>query len=301
MSLLKLGKDNWARTSPTKLGILYIALTLFVGFAAINTGNNLLYLTFGMMLSFVIVSGVISMFNLARIDVDFNVPRDIYALSSTNLIFTLSNKKPLIPSYSLTIDLNGRKTFVPYLKRDTKLKTNLRYIFNKRGWNSIPDATISTSFPFGFFKKWIRIDLGKKEVLVYPKIEKVDISSDYLKEKKGENEIDRKGFGTDLRSIKDFSQGDNPKFIHWKVSAKKNKLMLKEMQDEESESVTLQFNPTKNKGELERQIVSIASTLMELLNRNYLVDFISPQKTYQHTQIGNPPREVLSYLALYNN
>ncbi len=77
--------------------------------------------------------------------------------------------------------------------------------------------------------------------------------------------------------------------------------MLKEMQDEESESVTLQFNPTKNEGELERQIVQIASTLMELLRKNYLVDFISPQKTYPHTQIGNPPREVLSYLALYNN
>ena len=77
--------------------------------------------------------------------------------------------------------------------------------------------------------------------------------------------------------------------------------MLKEMQDEESESVTLQFNPAKNKGELERQIVNIASTLMELLNKNYLVDFISPQKTYTHSQIGNPPREVLSYLALYND
>lgn len=301
MSLLKLGKDNWARTSPTKLGVLYIALTLFVGFAAINTGNNLLYLTFGVMLSFVIVSGIVSMFNLARIDVDFRVPRDIYALSTTSLIFTLANNKPLIPSYSLTIDLNGRKTFVPHLNREAKLKTNLKYIFNKRGWNTIPDATISTSFPFGFFKKWIRIDLGKKEVLVYPKIEKVDISAEYLKEKMGENEIDRKGFGTDLRSIKDFSVGDNPKFIHWKVSAKKNKLMLKELQDEESESVTLQFNPTNNKGELEQQIVSIASTLIELLNRNYMVDFISPQKIYPHAQIGNPPREVLSYLALYDN
>lgn len=301
MSLLKLGKDNWARTSPTKLGILYIALTLFVGFAAINTGNNLLYLTFGVMLSFVIVSGIISMFNLARIDVDFKIPRDVYALSSTNLVFSLRNNKPLIPSYSLTIDLNGRKAFVPYLKRDAKLKTNLLYVFSKRGWNTIPDATISTSFPFGFFKKWIRIDLGKKEVLVYPKIEKIDISDSFIQEKKGENEIDKKGFGADLRSIKDFSQGDNPKFIHWKVSAKKNKLMLKEMQDEESESVTLQFNPTKNEGELERQIVQIASTLMELLRKNYLVDFISPQKTYPHSQIRNPPREVLSYLALYNN
>ena len=151
MSLLKLGKDNWARTSPTKLGMLYIGLTLFVGFAAINTGNNLLYLTFGVMLSFVIVSGIISMFNLARIDVDFKVPRDVYAMSHANLVFTLKNNKPFIPSYSLTIDLNGRKAFVPYLKRDEKLKTSVRYIFNKRGWCSIPDATISTSFPFGFF------------------------------------------------------------------------------------------------------------------------------------------------------
>lgn len=301
MSLLRLGKDNWARTSPTKLGILYIALTLFVGFAAINTGNNLLYLTFGVMLSFVIVSGVVSMFNLARIDVDFRVPRDVYALTPANLQFTLKNNKPFIPSYSLTIDLNGRKAFVPYLKRDALLKTDLRYIFNKRGWNAIPDATISTSFPFGFFKKWIRIDLGKKEVLVYPKIEKIDLSSENIIEKKGENEVDRMGHGSDLRSIKDFLSGDNPKFIHWKLSAKQNKLMLKEMEDEESESVTLQFNPSGDNGEIERQIVHIASTLVELLNKNYLVDFISPHKTYTHSQIGNPPREVLAYLALYDN
>ncbi len=89
--------------------------------------------------------------------------------------------------------------------------------------------------------------------------------------------------------------------MHWKVSAKKNKLMLREMQDEESESVILEFIPTKNKSELEKQIVQVASTLMELLRKNYLVDFISPKKTYPHTQIGNPPREVLSYLALYND
>ena len=69
MSLLKLGKDNWARTSPTKEGLTFIALSLFVGFAAINTGNNLLYLTFGIMMSFVAASGFLSMINLSRIEV----------------------------------------------------------------------------------------------------------------------------------------------------------------------------------------------------------------------------------------
>ena len=67
MSLLRLGKDNWARTSPTKEGLIFILLSFVVGFSAINTNNNLLYLIFGVMLSLVLVSGIISMINLSRI------------------------------------------------------------------------------------------------------------------------------------------------------------------------------------------------------------------------------------------
>jgi len=301
MSLLRLGKDNWARTSPTKDGILYISLTLFVGFAAINTGNNLLYLTFGMMLSFLVISGIVSMFNLARLNITIKAPRDIYAQQPTNMSFYILNEKPFLPSYSLTLELEGNKTFVPYIPGNKKIKTHLRYIFRKRGWSIIPDATVTTAFPFGFFKKWIRIDLNQLEVLVYPKIENIDISDDMFSNKQGEIEKDSRGFGTDLRSIKEFNTGDNPKFIHWKVSAKRNKLMIREMQDEESESVILNFNPSDNENELERQIVKVASVLTKLLTQNYLVDFISPTKTYDHSQISNPPRNVLTYLALFRN
>ena len=81
MSFLRLGKDNWARTRPTKEGLTFIALSLFVGFAAINTGNNLLYLTFGIMMSFVVASGVLSMINLSRIDVRLRSPGDVFALT----------------------------------------------------------------------------------------------------------------------------------------------------------------------------------------------------------------------------
>lgn len=301
MSLLRLGKDNWARTSPTKDGILYISLTLFVGFAAINTGNNLLYLTFGMMLSFLVISGIVSMFNLARLNITLKAPRDIYAQQPTNMIFYIQNEKPFLPSYSLTLELEGNKTFVPYIPGNKKIKTHLRYIFRKRGWSIIPDATVTTAFPFGFFKKWIRIDLNQQEVLVYPKIENIDISDDMFSNKQGEMEKDSRGFGTDLRSIREFNTGDNPKFIHWKVSAKRNKLMLREMQDEESESVILNFTPSDNENELERQIVRVASVLTKLLTQNYLVDFISPTKTFDHSQISNPPRNVLTYLALFRN
>jgi hypothetical protein len=81
MSLLKLGKDNWARTRPTKVGLTFIALSLFVGYAAINTGNNLLYLAFGIMISFVVASGILSMINLSWIAVSLNRPGVLFALT----------------------------------------------------------------------------------------------------------------------------------------------------------------------------------------------------------------------------
>src|SRR3990172_2285078 len=122
MNPFKLGKDRWARTGPTKEGIIFLTLTLFVGFAALNTGNNLLYLVFGMMLSFIAASGIISMINLSGIEVKAITPEDVFALTPTPLKFSVRNLKSLIPSYTLTIDIEGKSAFIPYLPpKSTKL------------------------------------------------------------------------------------------------------------------------------------------------------------------------------------
>src|SRR3954465_3712765 len=48
------------RLSFTREGRLIVILSVGVGFAAINTGNNLLYLLLGWLLSFLIASGTLS-------------------------------------------------------------------------------------------------------------------------------------------------------------------------------------------------------------------------------------------------
>ena len=56
----------WSRRRPprklkfTREGKFFVGITLGVGFAAINTGNNLLYLLLGMLLSLIVLSGVMS-------------------------------------------------------------------------------------------------------------------------------------------------------------------------------------------------------------------------------------------------
>lgn len=298
MSFLKLGKDNWARTSPTREGMTFIGLSLFVGFAAINTGNNLLYLTFGIMMSFVVASGIISMANLSRIEVNLLPPGDVFALTPAPLKFSLTNRKFLIPSYSLTIEIEGKKGYIPYLPTGTGKTATVRYIFKERGWNSIPEARLSTRFPFGFFKKWIKADLGEEEILVFPKINEAVAEAKTRKNRSGERESEKTGFGDDLRSIKEYSEGDNPRLIHWKTTAKTGRLMVREMHDDATGAL-IEFTPDSDKTRLEHQISRIASLIVDLLKKGVRVEFIAPDRTFSPSQIGGSPRPVLTYLALF--
>src|SRR4030095_759081 len=52
-----------------RAGWLFFVLTMGVGFAALNTGNNLLYLVFSFLLAFLVLSGVLSEAALRRIEV----------------------------------------------------------------------------------------------------------------------------------------------------------------------------------------------------------------------------------------
>src|SRR5262245_33888588 len=58
----------------TREGKYFVGITIGVGFAAINTGNNLLYLLLGMMLSLIIASGIMSELSLRALTVTRQPP-----------------------------------------------------------------------------------------------------------------------------------------------------------------------------------------------------------------------------------
>ncbi len=62
------------RLSFTREGQILVFLSVGVGFAAINTGNNLLYLLLGWLLSFIIASGVLSEATLRQLVVERRPP-----------------------------------------------------------------------------------------------------------------------------------------------------------------------------------------------------------------------------------
>ena len=300
MSLLKLGKDNWARTSPTKEGLVFIILSFIVGFSALNTNNNLLFLIFGVMLSLVVISGIISMINLSRINIELAAQPDIYALTPSVITFNLTNQKPIIPSLSLTLEMNDNKSYLLYLPSSSTRPVRMNCFFNSRGWNDLPVLNLYTKFPFGFFKKWIRVEVENKRILVFPNIHEVNLDKNTETVLSGEDKSFKTGHSEELKSIKDYSTGDNVKDIDWKSTAKLNKLMVKEFLDNETKSAKIIFEPKgKNLSNIEHYISEKASLLNEFVKKGFSVDFITSDKIFRTICSKNQINRVLTYLALY--
>src|SRR3954447_20727235 len=85
VALARWGK-SWRRwTRPprrltfTREGKYFVGITVGVGFAAINTGNNLLYLLLGMMLSLIVASGILSEVSLRGLEVTRRPPSRLHA------------------------------------------------------------------------------------------------------------------------------------------------------------------------------------------------------------------------------
>jgi uncharacterized protein (DUF58 family) len=92
------------RTTVTVEGLLFIVFLVVIGFAAWNTGNNLLYLILSAMLAFLIAANLIGRVSLAGVAVQLRFPDHIYAGESASISVTLLNHKRVLPSYSVLVE-----------------------------------------------------------------------------------------------------------------------------------------------------------------------------------------------------
>lgn len=86
----------------TKAGILYALVVLLIGIAALNTGNNLLYIIVAVMLAAIAVSGVASAFCLRGLELELKIPEHIFAGTEVSATVCVSNPRRWVPSLSIS-------------------------------------------------------------------------------------------------------------------------------------------------------------------------------------------------------
>ena len=92
----------------TRAGVVYVLVTLVIGIAALNTGNNLLYIVVAAMLAAILVSGVISALVLRSLQLEVRLPEHMFAGRPVIGRIMLRNPRRFLPSFSIRV-LPARK------------------------------------------------------------------------------------------------------------------------------------------------------------------------------------------------
>lgn len=230
----------------TREGIHFVLLAIGVGFAAINTGANLLYLLVAMMLSVIIVSGLLSEQSLRKVSASVGAIPPLVAGLQASIPVTLRNDKRRFSSFSLAVTpvwSGPPAEQAPYFRRLSSREERtdiLRATFPKRGLYWMEGVKLSTLFPFGLFLKAAARE-APTEIWVYPALRPIEWSLlSTLEEAVFSSE--RKGEGAGFNQFRNYLPGDDSRLIHWKVSARQGRLIVKERELEEDREVVLFFN-----------------------------------------------------------
>ena len=164
----------------TREGKFFLGITLGVGFAAVNTGNNLLYLMLGLLLALIVVSGLMSELSLRDLSVVRRLPLRAQVGRPHLVEIEVFNHKGRVPSYAIEVeDLRAgqpadKRCFFLKISPKSAQVAAYRRTPGKRGVDRHTGFRIATRFPFGLFEKSREVP-ADGELIIYPAVDAVQL------------------------------------------------------------------------------------------------------------------------------
>ena len=223
----------------TREGKVFVSVTLGVGLAAVNTGNNLLYLVLGLMLSLLLVSGALSDVALWKLRFRRRLPRRLFAGAPALVELAVTNGKGRLPSYALEVrevfadplpdpeEAAPPRAFFLKIEPASTAHATYRWTPPRRGRHGLRGLQILTRYPFGLIEKG-RFLPAEAELVVYPARTPVDVRS-VLGASPGDRAAPRRlGHGGEVTGLREYRDGDDARAIHWRRSAALDRLVVRE-------------------------------------------------------------------------
>lgn len=260
------------RTKLTLTGWMLIFVALGIGSAAYNTASNILFMTLSLMLSSLVLSGILSLINFKKLRWNLKAPEHLQVGEVGVAEIELENNKRVFPTMSLCFRVGsseqvGETSLYMPSALPAGASTRLEWTFNprRRGSFRLNLHGVGSKFPFGFLDKSFG-ETQERGVLVWPA--RVDyrfgpqaMGRRYL------SGISRRssGLGSDLLNIRGYVAGDAPRLIHWKATARLNKLMVRQLAQEGEGGFHLVIDPDARlwSGERFEHLCSVVCSLSD--------------------------------------
>lgn len=242
---------NHRKTTPrtqvaiTREGWYYLGMLSFIVAGAIIRDINLLYIMAGMMLGPMLFSWYASTKSLRRIDVRRRHPKLVSVGDAFYVESVASKPKNAARCFATLVtdrvirhgdQLRGAmeaEMFFPAINAGSSAEASYRVSLSRRGRYQLGPMKVSTSVPLGLVRvtKTFHTDA---EVLVSPKVG--SLSSAWtrhldFKNDGGQKSARRRGNAEgDFYGMRDWRNGDGRNRIHWRTSAKRSKLTVRQFE-----------------------------------------------------------------------
>jgi uncharacterized protein (DUF58 family) len=262
---------------PTRAGWVFFGLTLGVGFGALNSGNNLLYLVFSLMLAFLVLSGVLSESALGNIEVRRRLPRELFAGAPATLAVEITNTSRRVPAFAIAVEdllqpREGVDSYLPlgrmFVLRVAPGATELRayrLVPSHRGTLRLAGFRISTRFPFGLFAKASILEQAD-EALVYPGLGHAD-ELHALRLGEGEGRSAQPATGSEVVGLRPFVPGDSLRRVHWRATLRRGTPVVRQSEEPRATEAAVYLatcGPSKG-DRFERSVRRAATQVVRLL------------------------------------
>jgi len=240
------------RTRPTRAGLVLIVVSFGIGLAAYNNANNVLFMALSLLLSSLVLSGLLSWINFRGVRWRLRQPAHWRAGEPGPMRLELANTKKITPTYSLLFHARAsRLAAVAALPLPDRLEAGremaLEWIFSprERGRETVEVAGAESQFPFGFLRKMSGGNL-RQEVWVWPARVEYEFQPPVSRQPRQAGETQRRpGPGADLLGLRPYREGDAPRLVHWKASARLRQLVVRQTGEEQKSGYHLVVEPTK--------------------------------------------------------
>jgi len=252
-------------------GRAFLLVTLGVGVAAVNTGNNLLYLALSLNLSLILLSGILSEGTLRNVTLKARLASEAFAGEEAFLAVTCSAEAKRFPGISLVATLRAGEDPVtvrfPDIAPGTSVTRVIPFRPTRRGELDSIHASVSTRFPFSLFEKSVELDVPAG-VIVYPRpsphpawYQDLPVAAPSV------HPFQSGRVGAFPRGVREHLPADPVRDIHWKTTARTGRWMVKEREGEATPAIDLFVEESGTPEGFEARLSEACGAVLELERR----------------------------------
>jgi len=225
-------------------GLIYVLITVLLAIGAVNSQNNLLFLAFGLSLGAGVFSGFLSGAIMMRLHAERSLPTSAAVGQPCIITYKITNRSRFIPAFALIVQehapKNSASSWMRYMprprgsilhlapKETAELSVSIEP--TRRGEAQLHGISIVSSFPFGLVSKSVTFE-QHAGLLIYPRSERLrrEATSRLLSRADlGLHSAPKLGRGDEFFGLRNYTPGDSPRHISWRVIARSGNLVVRE-------------------------------------------------------------------------